>query len=152
MKRVLLCGGLVLLALAAAVPPSNATDTALETYVGGFDYAARKQMKVDSAELVEWLAAGKAQLVDIRFAEEVAAWGPGFATAIALPELPERLDELDRTKILVTACPHKDRAIIAMVYLRSKGYDARYLEDGLLGLAEHLRGDRAREFVNKLKP
>jgi hypothetical protein len=34
-----------------------------------------------------------------------------------------------------------------MVYLRTKGYKARYLEDGLVGLAEALRGDTARDFV-----
>lgn len=39
-------------------------------------------------------------------------------------ELPSRLDELDKDKIIVTACPHKDRAILAMAYLRTKGYRA----------------------------
>ena len=34
-----------------------------------------------------------------------------------------------------------------MVYLKTKGFNARYLEDGLVGLAEALRGDTAREFV-----
>ena len=131
-------------------PMGHAEDVPLETYVRSFDYQARTQMKVGSAELVEWVAGGKAQVVDIRFPEEVEAWRMGFSLAIPLPELPQRLDELDRTKIIVTACPHKDRAIIAMVYLRSKGFDARYLKDGLLGLAELLRGDRAREFTEKL--
>ena len=152
MKRALWFGILALITGSAPTPPAHATDNALEAYVRSFDYQARTQMKVGSADLVEWLAAGKAQLVDIRFSEEVEAWGPGFSTSIPLPELPQRLEELDRTKIIVTACPHKDRAIIAMVYLRSKGYDARYLKDGLLGLAEYLRGDRAREFIADRKP
>jgi len=55
--------------------------------------------------------------------------------------------DLDKNKVIVTACPHKDRATIAMVYLKTKGYNAKYLEDGLVGLAEALRGDAAREFV-----
>jgi rhodanese-related sulfurtransferase len=136
-----------------AVPGlGQASDTALESYIKGFDYQARTEMKVGSDEIAAWVIEGKAQLVDIRFAEEAAAWGPGFGSAIPLPELPQRLEELDRSKIIVTACPHKDRAIIAMVYLRSKGYDARYLKDGLIGLAEHLRGDRARAFIEKQKP
>jgi hypothetical protein len=33
-----------------------------------------------------------------------------------------------------------------MAYLRTKGYNARYLTDGLTGLAEALRGDEAKEF------
>ena len=42
-------------------------------------------------------------------------------------------------QIIITACPHKDRATIAMVYLRSKGIQAKYLTDGLISLAENLR-------------
>jgi len=67
-----------------------------------------------------------------------------------LSELPGRLNELPKDKIIVTACPHKDRAIIAMTYLRSKGISARYLTDGLIGLAENLRGDSALYFQEAL--
>jgi hypothetical protein len=49
------------------------------------------------------------------------------------------------------ACPHKDRAIIAMIYLRSKGIPAKYLTDGLLGLAENLRGDKAKDLIEDLR-
>jgi hypothetical protein len=34
-----------------------------------------------------------------------------------------------------------------MTYLKTKGFNVKYLADGLVGMAEHLRGDRAREFV-----
>jgi hypothetical protein len=37
-----------------------------------------------------------------------------------------------------------------MAYLRSRGYNARYLTDGLTGLAESLRGDEARDFMEEL--
>lgn len=70
----------------------------------------------------------------------------GFGLFIPLNELPKRLAELPKDKIIVTACPHKDRSSIAMAYLRSRGYNARYLTDGLTGLAESLRGDTARRF------
>ena len=73
-----------------------------------------------------------------------------YALKIPLDQLPSNLSQLPKDKRIVTACPHKDRAIIAMVYLISKGYDVAYLEDGLLGLADYLRGDRAKEFINKL--
>ncbi|PLY04421.1 MAG: sulfurtransferase [Desulfuromonas sp.] len=104
-------------------------------------------MKVSSEKLIDLLEDGKAVLVDIRFEEEQQAWGPSFALRIPLNELPQRLDELPMDKIIVTACPHKDRAIIAMSYLRSKGIAARYLTDGLIGLAENLRGDSALYFM-----
>jgi rhodanese-related sulfurtransferase len=122
----------------------------LDNYLSRFDYEERAEMKIDSKGLIPLLVSGKALLVDIRFPEEVAAWRTGFALAIPLNELPKRLQELPKDKIIVTACPHKDRSAIAMVYLRTKGYDAKYLTDGLIGLAENLRGDRARDFVEEI--
>jgi len=124
-----------------------AADNLFEEYVKQFDYDARLEMKVSSEKLIDLLEDGKAVLVDIRFEEEQQAWGPSFALRIPLNELPQRLDELPMDKIIVTACPHKDRAIIAMSYLRSKGIAARYLTDGLIGLAENLRGDSALYFM-----
>ena len=131
--------------------PVYSSDTKLEEYIASFDYAARKEMKMDSKGLIMLLKQGKAQLIDIRFTEEYSAWRVGPSKNIPLNELPKRLSEIDKSKIIVTACPHKDRATIAMVYLRSKGIKAKYLTDGLIGIAENLRGDNAKEFINALQ-
>lgn len=128
--------------------PVVAADLSLEQFITKFDYATRKDMKIDSRQLIALLKEGKAQLIDIRFTEEYKAWKVGPSKSIPLNELPARLDELDTSKIIVTACPHKDRATVAMVYLRSRGIPAKYLTDGLIGLAENLRGDAAKEFVD----
>jgi rhodanese-related sulfurtransferase len=122
-------------------------EVSLEAYLSKFDYEERTAMKIDSKTLVKFLKEGKAQLIDIRFKEEYEAWRMGFGVNIPLNELPARLGELKKDKIIVTACPHKDRATLAMVYLKTKGFNAKYLEDGLVGLAEYLRGDRAKEFI-----
>lgn len=127
---------------------ASAGDNRLEKYILNFDYAARKEMKMDSKGLIKLLKEGKAQLIDIRFKEEYAAWKVGPSINIPLNELPKRLKELNKNKIIVTACPHKDRATIAMVYLRSKGIKAKYLTDGLIGMAENLRGDNAKVFID----
>lgn len=124
-----------------------ANDNDLETYIKNFDYDSRIEMKTSSKKLIDLLEDGKAVLVDIRYKEEQQAWGPNFGLKIPLNQLPDRLNELPKDKIIVTACPHKDRAIIAMTYLRSKGIPARYLTDGLIGLAENLRGDSALYFI-----
>ncbi len=131
--------------------PVYASDNQLETYISSFDYEARKDMKMDSKGRLKLLKEGKAQLIDIRFPEEYSAWKVGPSKNIPLNELPNRLSEIDMKKIVVTACPHKDRATIAMVYLRSKGIKAKYLTDGLIGLAENLRGDNAKEFIDALR-
>ncbi len=145
---------LALITLLALIVAGSATtmadDADLERYISNFDYAARKEMKIDSQGLIELLKQGQAQLIDIRFNEEFEAWRVGPATNIPLPELPARLAELATEKVIVAACPHKDRATIAMVYLRSQGIKAKYLTDGLIGLAENLRGDAARDFVQSL--
>ena len=126
---------------------SPAQAASLDDYLAGFTYQERKEMKIDSKELVELLKKGEAQLIDIRFPEEFAAWHMNFAKNIPLNELPARLGELDKSKLIVTACPHYDRSSMARLYLITKGYRARYLNDGLLGLAELLRGDKARDFI-----
>lgn len=89
----------------------------MKNYLSNFDYAERKTMKITSEELVQYLQEGKAQLIDIRFKEEFAAWHIGIARNIPLNELPDRLDEIDKDKIVVTACPHKDRAILGRLFL-----------------------------------
>ena len=128
----------------------NAEQQTLENYLTNFDYDARIAMKAGTRELVDLLKQGKAQLIDIRFKEEYAAWQVGPSRNIPLNELPKRLNELDKDKIIVTACPHKDRAIIAMTYLQTKGYKTMYLKDGLIGLAEYLRGDNAKDFMQQM--
>ena len=150
MKRISLLICLFVMVMVFQPSLVGAADTEFESFLTHFDYETRDDMKIDSKSLIPLLASGKAILVDVRFREEVAAWRTGFAMVIPLNELPTRLKELPKNKIIVAACPHKDRSAIAMAYLRSKGYDAKYLTDGLLGLGEYLRGERARDFMEDL--
>ncbi len=143
---VILAGAL----LFTAVTLGHAAEVDLADFLSTFDYDTRIEMKMDSKGLVPLLATGKAVLVDIRFKEEAAAWRMGFGLTIPLNELPRRITELPKDRVIVTACPHKDRAIIAMTYLRAQGFEAKYLTDGLIGLAEALRGDRAQYFVEEM--
>lgn len=136
--------------LTLCVPLASAQESAFDGFLTKFDYETRADMKIDSKRLITLLAEKKAVLVDIRFPEETRAWKMGFGLFIPLNELPARFRELPRDKIIVTACPHKDRSAIAMTYLRTKGYDARYLTDGLTGLAESLRGDEAKDFMEDI--
>ena len=137
---------LAVLTLGSPLQAQDAPLFTLEQYLLDFDYAERRDMKIGSKDLVKLLQEKKAVLVDIRFKEEHAVWRMGFGLHIPLNELPKRFKELDRTKLVVTACPHKDRSALAMAYLKTQGFDVKYLEDGLLGLAELLRGDQARTF------
>jgi rhodanese-related sulfurtransferase len=150
MNRLFIIICLMLFTLQLWPAPVVAAESEFENFLVHFDYEVRDDMKIDSKGVVPLLASGKAILVDVRYLEEVAAWRTGFALNIPLNELPKRLKELPKGKIIVAACPHKDRSAIAMAYLRSKGYEAKYLTDGLIGLAEHLRGERAKDFMEDL--
>lgn len=150
MKRFVLAVLWVVLAGYLRPVPLFALESEFETFLSRFDYEVRDDMKIDSKELVRLLTSGKAVLVDVRFVDEVAAWRTAHALNIPLNELPKRLAELPKGKIIVAACPHKDRSAIAMAYLRSRGYDAKYLTDGLIGLAEYLRGERAKDFMEDM--
>jgi len=150
MKRFMLAFYCILMTMHFTSAAASATDSEFDTFLNRFDYDTRADMKIDSKRLLQLLSEKKAILVDIRFKEETEAWRMGFGLFIPLNELPGRLNELPKEKIIVVACPHKDRSAIAMAYLRSKGFNARYLVDGLTGLAENLRGDNAREFMEEL--
>ncbi len=127
------------------------TSIDFDTYLKGFDYQERQDMKIQMPELFELYAKGEAQVIDIRFNEEYEAWHVGFGDHIPLNELPDRLDEIDKSKTIVTMCPHYDRAEIARLFLKLKGYNARYLNDGMLKVVDYLRGDKARDYMKKLQ-
>ena len=150
MKRNRLTIFLAVLVFQLSSSAAFAAESAFDAFLTRFDYEMRDEMKIDSKELTVMLRAGKAVLVDVRFPEEVAAWRMGFTVTMPLNELPKRYGELPKDKLIVTACPHKERSAIAMTYLRTRGYSAKYLTDGLLGLADYLRGERARDYVEDI--
>src|SRR5665647_3397593 len=77
-----------------------------DEYLKAFDYKERKNMKVEIPEMFELYKQGAIQVIDIRFPEEYQAYSFSFIKNIPLNELPERLGELDKTKTIITICPH----------------------------------------------
>jgi rhodanese-related sulfurtransferase len=122
-----------------------------DEYLRSFDYQGRKDMKIKTAKMLELFMQGRAQIVDIRFREEYQVWHLDGTVNIPLPELPDRLDELDKSKLIVTACPHNDRANMARVYLHLQGFNVRYLTDGLFTALSQLRGDAAKVYADFLE-
>ncbi|MEW6004836.1 MAG: rhodanese-like domain-containing protein [Stygiobacter sp.] len=122
----------------------------LEKYLSNFDYEARKKMKIQIPELLELLKKNEVQFIDVRFKEEYELWHFSFTKNIPLNEMPNRLSEIDKDKLVVTACPHYDRAIMGRILLMQNGVNARYLVEGLLGLADYLRGDNAKHFYDSV--
>ncbi len=126
-------------------------EISFDEYLKSFDYDERKAMKIKLDEMLKLYEEGKAEIIDIRFKDEYEAWHLGFGKNIPLNELPNRINELDKNKTIVTVCPHYDRAEIARLFLKLKGFNARYLTDGLLGAVDYLRGDKARDYMAKVR-
>ncbi len=123
-----------------------------EAYIKNFDYESIPAMKISSKRLIEILPKGHVQVIDIRFKEEYDMWNTGIFKNIPLNELPERLDELDPDKLIVTVCPHNIRSNIAMHYLKTKGFNVRFLSDGLLTFHSLLLGSGACDLYDLLEP
>jgi rhodanese-related sulfurtransferase len=149
MKMILI--SFVAVLMATTLYAQDLKSVSFDDYLKSFDYKERKNMKIEIPEMLELYKQGTVQIIDIRFSEEYQAYNFSFIKNIPLNELPERLGELDKTKIIVTICPHYDRAEIARTYLTLKGFRSKYLVDGAVGLAEYLRGDKARDFINATK-
>ncbi len=125
--------------------------TDFEKYIRNFDYHAISKMKISSEDLLDLIIAKeKVQVIDVRFREEAELWNFSFIKNIPINELPDRLDELDKDSLIVTACPHKDRSNVAMHYLKCKGYNVKFLSDGLTQLVHNLLGGAAKKIHKKL--
>ncbi len=61
------------------------------------------------------------QLVDVRIAEKHHAFNIG-GTWIPMEELPTRLNELSRNKLIVTYCTSGNRSMHALLYLLNQGF------------------------------
>jgi rhodanese-related sulfurtransferase len=142
---------IVLLLLLSGFVMGNAFEQKqLDQYIENFDLTEVANMKISSVEMLNMIEEGSAVLIDIRFKEEVQSWSIPFAKNIPINELPNRLNELPKDKLIITACPHNDRANIARLYLTMKGYKVKYVNDGLLNVVNYLKGANATEFVEEL--
>lgn len=145
MKKVLLS----LFVLLSFLQAAELKKVSFEEYLLAFDYKERENMKIKTPDMLALIEEGKAILVDVRFREEFEVWHMNFAKNIPLNELPKRLGELPKDKLIITACPHNDRSNLARLFLVMNGYNAKYLNDGLLKTADFLRGENAKEFLEE---
>jgi len=87
-----------------------------------FEYWSIGQHKVDPPIFFEKWARGEAVLLDVRTPEEKEFAVFPFALAIPIHELPARLQEIPRDKLVATFCSGGDRSNVAFAYLRAQGF------------------------------
>jgi len=117
----------------------------MEPFVKNVIPSNMSNMRIGVDEFIELYNEGKCELVDVRVAMETKVWQVNFGLQIPAPELPERLNELPKDKLIVVACPQADRSNMTRMWLASQGFEVKYLMGGLLGLMDHLKGGNAKK-------
>jgi len=88
---------------------------------------------MDTMQLLEQLDANEdLYIIDVREDDEVAQGVIPGAKHIALGTIPERLDEIDRSKPYIIVCKAGGRSANACAYLEGQGFDVTNLEGGML--------------------
>ena len=89
-----------------------------------------------SREEARKMVADGAQIVDVRADHEWEVGRIAGATHVPLPQLPERLGEIDKDRPVVLYCRGGNRSSMAAAALADAGYDAVKLTEGIVGWAE----------------
>ncbi len=111
----------------------------------GFEYWSTGQHKVEPAVFFEKWAQGEAVLLDVRTPEEKGFVTFPFALEIPINELPARLNEIPRDKLVVTFCSGGDRANVAFAYLHAQGFEnVRIMPGGYANLFPELMPGKVR--------
>jgi len=111
-----------------------------------FEYWSTGQHKIDPPVFVEKWAKGEAVLLDVRAPEERGFMSFPFALEIPINELPDRLNEIPRDKIVATFCTAGDRSNVAFAYLKTQGFDnARIISGGYASLIPEIWPGKVRK-------
>jgi rhodanese-related sulfurtransferase len=110
-----------------------------------FEYWSTGQHKVEPSVFFEKWAKGEAILLDVRAPEEKEFVTFPFALEIPINELPARLNEIPRDKLVVTFCSGGDRANVAFAYLHAQGFEnVRIMPGGYASLFPELMPGKVR--------
>ena len=90
----------------------------------------------------------KIVLLDIRMDFETAIWNFPIAINIPANEVPNRLNELPKDKLIIVGCPTVNRSITVSAYLKTKGFNSKFLGGGLSELAAALKGKMAKDMIS----
>jgi rhodanese-related sulfurtransferase len=97
--------------------------------------ADARPKEVSRAEAREMLDDG-AQLVDVRADHEWEAGHLPGAVHITLPDLPARIEEIDKDRPVIIYCRGGNRSTMAAGALAEAGYDVAKLAEGAVGWEE----------------
>ncbi len=113
-----------------------------------FDHWSTGQHKIMPEAFFKKWANDEAVLLDVRYPLEVEHMQLPFALHIPINELPRRLDDIPRDKIVATFCSGGDRAAVAYAYLQAQGFEnVRIFKGGYTALTAELMPGKLRKLV-----
>ena len=104
---------------------------------------------IKNDEFVGLYKENKIVLIDIRMEFETAVWNFPIAMNIPANEIPDRLNELPKDKLIIVGCPTVNRSITVSAYLKTQGFNSKFLAGGLSELAAILKGKMAKELLSQ---
>ncbi len=119
----------------------------LEDIVRQIKPSSMDELMIKNDEFIKLFKEDEICLLDIRMDFETAVWNLPIAVNIPAPELPDRLDELPKDRLIVVGCPTVNRAITVSAYLKTEGFKSKFLAGGLLELMSELKGGKAKELL-----
>ena len=111
------------------------------------DFFAKGAFEMPLSPFKEGLLKGEVVLLDVRERDELNFLQFPFALNIPLKELPEKVAELPRDKVIAIYCPGKIRATMAYLFLLTKGLQNVKLLDAT---SEELAGIFKPPYIKKL--
>jgi rhodanese-related sulfurtransferase len=112
-------------------------------------YWGTAQHKVSPSQFFQQRQKEGAVLLDLRSPEEEQMLIFPFALLIPLAELPDRLKEIPRDRLVATFCSSATRAVVAWAYLQIKGYsNVRILDAHYADLTEELKPGKVYQMTN----
>ncbi len=96
--------------------------------------------KISFKEAMRLRREGDAFIIDVRTKEEINLMKFDFAYDLPLNELPDRVNEIPKDKLIILFCVSSTRSAIAFTYLRLVGYDnVKLLANGINEITETLK-------------
>ncbi len=105
-------------------------------------------LMIKNDEFPQLFKENKIVLLDIRMDFETAVWNFPFAINIPANQIPDRLEELPKDKLIIVGCPTVNRSVTVSAYLITQGFNSKFLGGGLSQLAAILKGRMAKDLLS----
>jgi len=120
----------------------------LEDIVRQITPSGMDNLMIKNDEFSKLYKDGNVVLLDIRMDFETAVWNFPIALNIPADQIPDRLNELPKDKLIIVGCPTVNRSITVSAYLKTQGFNSKFLGGGLSELAAVLKGKMAKELLS----